>query len=342
MTFPDKESPAADSAELPGVRTVTHYALPTDLQVEQWTRICRSLQRHRESNQWWIGDVLAAGVRRYGITYRKVSEITGLSVGSVKNRVSVSSSVEPSRRRDDLSFAHHATVASMAPADQEMWLKSAAEEKWSDRKLRALIKQHREAANGVGQASETLEEQHQSPAFTVVLDPSLKPTAPVIKLVQDRVAAGTLSGVDLLERVECLVRAAKGIGCDQEQIQEIDQVASAWVSAALSNDLGGGDRNRFGCYFRLDDCFIQYESNLKATYWIYEDDGDSAGDDVPEQPRHSLVIRPATSRWTARRKREECARSADLGREEALENEAALRRWADDGGNLQPHGGDHP
>lgn len=45
-----------------------------------------------------------------------------------------------SRRRDTLSFTHHAEVAALAEPEQDFWLRKAEEHKWSVKRLRREVK----------------------------------------------------------------------------------------------------------------------------------------------------------------------------------------------------------
>jgi hypothetical protein len=64
------------------------------------------------------------------------------------NMVYVASRIDPSRRREALSWSSHAEVASLAPAEQDRWLDRAESERMSVRRLRHAIKQDRHGADG--------------------------------------------------------------------------------------------------------------------------------------------------------------------------------------------------
>jgi len=44
------------------------------------------------------------------------------------------------RRRETLSFQHHAEVAALSPQDQDQWLAAAEEHEWSRNELRSKIR----------------------------------------------------------------------------------------------------------------------------------------------------------------------------------------------------------
>ena len=88
---------------------------------------------------WWIGDWLRYGNAKYGEKYSRALKLTGYDVQTLKNMVYVASRFEPSRRRDVLSWTHHAEVAALSDEDQEVWLNRAVAERLSVRSLREEI-----------------------------------------------------------------------------------------------------------------------------------------------------------------------------------------------------------
>lgn len=82
-------------------------------------------QLGRVSN-WWIGDWLRYGKAKWGQKYVTATRITGYDVHSLENMVCVASRIESSLRRENLSWSHHALVASLERAAQEHWLNLAS------------------------------------------------------------------------------------------------------------------------------------------------------------------------------------------------------------------------
>jgi hypothetical protein len=100
------------------------------------------------SSGWWIGDWLRFGNEKFGERYVRAARITGLDVQTLMNMVYVASHIEPTRRRETLSFTHHAEVVSLAPAEQDRWLRRAEEERLSARCLREEIRRERRSRMG--------------------------------------------------------------------------------------------------------------------------------------------------------------------------------------------------
>lgn len=125
---------------LPGDLTETSYTPPENISFEEWESIGQLLQRVERSVRWWVGDWLAFGERKYGETYAQAVEVTGYDVQSLKDMVWVSSRIEPSQRRDDLTWSHHREVAALEPDARKAWLSKAADEQMSTRELRTQVK----------------------------------------------------------------------------------------------------------------------------------------------------------------------------------------------------------
>ncbi len=126
---------------IPGFRfQKTGLQIDEALTEDDWKSGLSLLQRAEESLRWWVGDWVAFGEKRYGRTYEEIEQITGLSRGSLWNAAYVSGAVEPSRRREDLSWSHHQEVAKLEPEDQMKWLELAESNSMTVPDLRASIK----------------------------------------------------------------------------------------------------------------------------------------------------------------------------------------------------------
>src|SRR5262249_55648987 len=90
---------------------------------------------------WWIGDWWAFGEHRYGSRKALVEADNwrGPAYQTCANAASVCRSFEPSRRREVLSFTHHAKVAGDDNADALLdWCEEAILETGKPRSVRAL------------------------------------------------------------------------------------------------------------------------------------------------------------------------------------------------------------
>jgi N6-adenosine-specific RNA methylase IME4 len=114
--------------------------LPPGLSFERWSEIGRNLLLMGRAVMWWIGDWLNYGERAYGEKYSQAVDATGYDVQTLMNASWVCRSVEISRRREILSFGHHAEVASLSPGDQDRWLIETERQHWPIRELRSALR----------------------------------------------------------------------------------------------------------------------------------------------------------------------------------------------------------
>jgi hypothetical protein len=112
----------------------------SELNLPQWQTIGRSLGRLGRYSQWWIGDWLLYANRRWGEMYTEAGKITGYDYGSLRNMAYVAQRFEMSRRRDKLSWTHHADLASLGPTEQDYWLDRAVDLRLSTQDLRTELR----------------------------------------------------------------------------------------------------------------------------------------------------------------------------------------------------------
>src|SRR5690606_1113499 len=87
--------------------------LPADLPLEHWKEIGGPLFQIERGINWAIGDCLNYGESRYGEKYEAAVVATGRDVQTLMNVKWVASRFEISRRRENLSWSHHAEVAAL-------------------------------------------------------------------------------------------------------------------------------------------------------------------------------------------------------------------------------------
>jgi hypothetical protein len=114
--------------------------LPPAIPLCVWERVGKELKSVADSSAWWLADWLIHGETAYQGRYREVVERTGLDYKTLRNYVWVARRFEFERRRDCLSFAHHAEVAPLPQPEQEYWLRAAEENGWSRNQLRKEVR----------------------------------------------------------------------------------------------------------------------------------------------------------------------------------------------------------
>jgi hypothetical protein len=147
-----------------GQLTNVSWSAPGVMSFEQWVFHGRRLGAVGRGVGWWIADWLRFGNARYGEKYVRASKITGYDVQTLMNMVYVASSVDPSRRREQLSWSHHAEVAALPPEEQDHWLDRVEEHRLSVRDLRLLLREaRREKAVGPGAEPDALASEDVCP-----------------------------------------------------------------------------------------------------------------------------------------------------------------------------------
>jgi hypothetical protein len=126
--------------------TATTWNAHQTISFAEWMEHGRRLGRLGRGIGWWIGDWLRFGNAAYGERYAPAARATGYDRQSLMNMVYVASSIEPSRRRENLSWSHHAEIAALEPADQDRWLERAERDRLSVRCLREAMRNERRAA----------------------------------------------------------------------------------------------------------------------------------------------------------------------------------------------------
>jgi hypothetical protein len=113
--------------------------LPSGLAFDRWLGIGRHLCAVSTSAAWCLGDWLVFGEVAFAGRYREAVELTGLDYQTLRNYAWVARRFALSRRRDALSFGHHAEVAALAEAEQDFWLRKAEEYRWAVKRLRREV-----------------------------------------------------------------------------------------------------------------------------------------------------------------------------------------------------------
>jgi hypothetical protein len=147
---------------LPGM-SATAFVLPPDLPYEEWAAIGHSLGRVGRAMHWWLGDWVMTGEHLYGEAYAQAASETGWNpdmlgqVQRVASRFCPPVGVEHPfldssphsplpRRREHLSWSHHATVAMLNPAEASYWLDRSEAEGLTVADLRRLLREARQEA----------------------------------------------------------------------------------------------------------------------------------------------------------------------------------------------------
>lgn len=95
------------------------------LEHPEWVGWGRRLGTMSRVSNWWVGDWLQYGAARWGEKYTEAARITGYDVKTLRNIAYVAKQFDSSRRRDNLTWTHHAEVAALPSEQQDEWLDRA-------------------------------------------------------------------------------------------------------------------------------------------------------------------------------------------------------------------------
>jgi hypothetical protein len=114
--------------------------LPASLSFEGWQALGRRIGSITNASSWWLGDWAFYGEGRYGEKYKQAIAVTGLDYQTLRNYAWVAGRFDVSRRRDKLSFGHHAELAALSEHEQDEWLDQAERGRWSRNELRTHLR----------------------------------------------------------------------------------------------------------------------------------------------------------------------------------------------------------
>ena len=113
---------------------------PSSLDFDDWARAGAKIAGLIDSFGWCMGDWLVYGQDKFDDRYSEVTAAVGLDYQTLRNYAWVARKVDLSRRRESLSFQHHAEVARLSPDEQNRWLDLAVENRWSRNELRRHLR----------------------------------------------------------------------------------------------------------------------------------------------------------------------------------------------------------
>ena len=115
-----------------------HLVAEGEPSFDEWVACGDALKRIEASVMFWLGDWWRVGEHRYGESASQAADI-GYAVQTMMNAAWVCGKIEPSRRRESLTFGHHEAVASLEPAQQDEILTRAETEQMSVRDVRHAV-----------------------------------------------------------------------------------------------------------------------------------------------------------------------------------------------------------
>lgn len=139
---------ASARVEPPATTTAVAWMPNREMDLAEWSRVGQRMGLVGRCSQWWLGDWIRYGNAKFGEKYVRAAKITGYDAQTLMNMVYVASRFDFSRRRENLSWSHHETVASLEPGEQDRWLERAAALRLSILDLRTELRTARRLAGG--------------------------------------------------------------------------------------------------------------------------------------------------------------------------------------------------
>lgn len=125
--------------------TADAFQLREGMTFHDWVAVGRRLACVSSASAWALGDWLLLGQHSFAGRYRRAIDDTNLDYQTLRNYACVARRFDAGRRRQHLSFQHHAVVAPLSDAEQDLWLGRAESGGWSRNELRQRLSLHRAA-----------------------------------------------------------------------------------------------------------------------------------------------------------------------------------------------------
>lgn len=145
--------------------TALSLQIPPGQTFDDWVELGRNLCLAEKRLNWLIGDWWAHGSHAYGERAKIAAQgVFGKELGTLMNCASVCRAFETSRRREALSWSHHAEVAALPTGDADEILTQAEQDDLSSREIR-IIAMKRKVALGIFRPRED-----DDPEYTELID----------------------------------------------------------------------------------------------------------------------------------------------------------------------------
>ena len=139
-----------------GAIDAVSWSAPQAMTYEQWADVGRKFQHVSGAVNWWLGDWLNEGEKRYGEAYAQAIEVTGHKYDQLTMCAWVARQVRFSTRVENLTWTHHRYVAHLDEPAQKTLLTYAAQKELSSRDLLEAVRDYER--NLQVQAAPTIDE----------------------------------------------------------------------------------------------------------------------------------------------------------------------------------------
>jgi hypothetical protein len=141
----DADDTALDSA----IFAENALVLPDDIDMDQWLRLGANLMRIGAGHQWWAGDWMLAGERKFKEeSSQGLDAFASIAPQTLANWRHVAAMFPPEAREPRLTWTHHRIAAELPQLRaRKLALKKAVEDDpiWTTRAMEAYVKSKKEA-----------------------------------------------------------------------------------------------------------------------------------------------------------------------------------------------------
>ena len=134
---------------------------------EEWKEITVSFIALAHRSLWIAGDAIRAGEQMFGEDAFQIIDPLHYNLKTIQNAAWVCGVIPSEKRRAELSFSHHETVAALNEKDREKLLTMAVEEKLSVSDLRKEAKEVKATYPGAKAKKAKEEKEQQLPVIDV-------------------------------------------------------------------------------------------------------------------------------------------------------------------------------
>lgn len=120
--------------------TETGLTIKDGITINDWLKLGKTLDTMQGAIQWWIGDWLNYGEKKYGEMYSQALSDSKYGYQALADMKWVASRIKFSLRKESLNWSHYKEVAGLTPKQQSHYLEFAEKEKLSVRALREMVK----------------------------------------------------------------------------------------------------------------------------------------------------------------------------------------------------------
>jgi N6-adenosine-specific RNA methylase IME4 len=267
--------------------TPTSLELPEGLSFEHWLDIGADIRQVASGAMWWLGDWWAYGQHHYGDRLAAVRDgMLPWSFQTCANAGSIARAFGTSRRREVLSWSHHAEVAALEPAEADRLLGEADDRGWSRddlrHELRRLRRDHRLLA---------VSEMAALGTFPILLaDPPWRyeHTRTYSRAVENHYPTMELDEICALE-VPATEDAVLFMWAPAPKVAEALEVVEAWGFTYRTHAVWVKDKIGMGNWFRQrsEDLFVAVRGDFPPPH------PERLSDSVIEAPRTEHSAKPA-------------------------------------------------